>query len=133
MVAISAKNSAEETLEREARVPRSGKATPYLFLAPYLILFSVFVLAPALFGIWVSLHDWDYMLEGKPFVGLDNYTALFDDQSPVYGDFWMSMRATGIFTVFSVPFLVVLPLGVALLLNTVKIRSEEHTSGLQAH
>ncbi|WP_433510379.1 carbohydrate ABC transporter permease [Nonomuraea sp. CA-143628] len=99
------------------RVPRSGKATPYLFLAPYLILFSVFVLAPALFGIWVSLHDWDYMLEGKPFVGLDNYTALFDEQSPVYGDFWMSMRATGIFTVFSVPFLVVLPLGVALLLN----------------
>ncbi|MEU7836649.1 MULTISPECIES: sugar ABC transporter permease [unclassified Nonomuraea] len=117
MVAISAKSSAEETLERETRVPRSGKATPYLFLAPYLILFSVFVLAPALFGIWVSLHDWDYMLEGKPFVGLDNYTALFDDQSPVYGDFWMSMRATGIFTVFSVPFLVVLPLGVALLLN----------------
>jgi len=113
MVAISA----EETLEREVRVPRSGKATPYLFLAPYLILFSVFVLAPALFGIWVSLHDWDYMLEGKPFVGLDNYTALFDAQSPVYGDFWMSMRATGIFTVFSVPFLVVLPLGVALLLN----------------
>ncbi|MFG1959198.1 carbohydrate ABC transporter permease [Nonomuraea sp. NPDC049028] len=117
MVAISAKSSAEETLERETRVPRSGKATPYLFLAPYLILFSVFVLAPALFGIWVSLHDWDYLLEGKPFVGLDNYTALFDDQSPVYGDFWMSMRATGIFTVFSVPFLVVLPLGVALLLN----------------
>ncbi|MEV1247799.1 carbohydrate ABC transporter permease [Nonomuraea sp. NPDC050022] len=113
MVAISA----EETLEREVRVPRSGKATPYLFLAPYLILFSVFVLAPALFGIWVSLHDWDYMLEGKPFVGLDNYTALFDAQSPVYGDFWMSMRATGIFTLFSVPFLVVLPLGVALLLN----------------
>ncbi|MEV6154385.1 sugar ABC transporter permease [Nonomuraea sp. NPDC052129] len=113
MVAISA----EETLEQEVRVPRSGKATPYLFLAPYLILFSVFVLAPALFGIWVSLHDWDYMLEGKPFVGLDNYTALFDAQSPVYGDFWMSMRATGIFTVFSVPFLVVLPLGVALLLN----------------
>ncbi|MEV0344753.1 sugar ABC transporter permease [Nonomuraea sp. NPDC050680] len=117
MVAISAKRAAEETPGREVRVPRSGKATPYLFLAPYLILFSVFVLAPALFGIWVSLHDWDYMLEGKPFVGLDNYTALFDAQSPVYGDFWMSMRATGIFTVFSVPFLVVLPLGVALLLN----------------
>ncbi|MFI6735344.1 carbohydrate ABC transporter permease [Nonomuraea sp. NPDC050451] len=117
MVAISAKRAAEETPGRDVPVPRAGKATPYLFLAPYLILFSVFVLAPALFGIWVSLHDWDYLLEGKPFVGLDNYTALFDDQSPVYGDFWMSMRATGIFTVFSVPFLVVLPLGVALLLN----------------
>ncbi|MBF8190198.1 sugar ABC transporter permease [Nonomuraea sp. K274] len=100
-----------------AAVPRSGKATPYLFLAPYLLLFCVFMLAPAITGIWVSLHDWDFLLEGKPFVGLDNYIALFDPASAVYADFWMAMRATGIFTLFSVPFLVVLPLGLALLLN----------------
>ncbi|MER6948803.1 sugar ABC transporter permease [Nonomuraea sp. NPDC000554] len=101
----------------ESRAPRAGRATPYLFLAPYLVLFCVFVLAPALFGLWMSLHDWDYLLQGRPFVGLDNYTALFDSGSAVYADFWMAMRATGIFTLLSVPFLVVLPLGMALLLN----------------
>ncbi|NRQ30282.1 sugar ABC transporter permease [Nonomuraea sp. NN258] len=115
MVTVTAKAAAPATAART--VPRSGRLTPYLFLAPYLVLFCVFVLAPALFGLYVSLHDWDFLLDGKPFVGLDNYTALFDGNSAVYADFWMSMRATGIFTLFSVPFLVVLPLGVALLLN----------------
>ncbi|ADD39923.1 carbohydrate ABC transporter permease [Stackebrandtia nassauensis] len=91
--------------------------TPYVFLAPYLVLFSVFVLAPAVYGLWISLHEWDYMLPSQPWVGLDNYVDLFDSESLVFGDFWSSMSATGIFTVASVPFLVVIPLGIALLLN----------------
>ena len=44
--------------------------TAYLFLAPYLVLFGLFVLAPILYGLWISLHDWDFLLPGKPFVGL---------------------------------------------------------------
>src|SRR5262245_17371740 len=81
------------------RVPRSGRFTALAFLAPYLLLFSVFVLAPALYGLWISLHDWDYLLNARPFVGLDNYRALIDADSPVFEDFWMAMRATAIFTV----------------------------------
>ncbi|GAA4605098.1 multiple sugar transport system permease protein [Actinoplanes octamycinicus] len=99
------------------RIRRVGIATPYLFLLPYLLLFGTFVLAPAAYGLWVSLHDWDYLLPGKPFVGLANYHALLDSGSAVYEEFWQSMRATGIFTVASVPLLVVVPLGLALLLN----------------
>ena len=91
--------------------------TAYLFLAPYLALFGVFVLAPILYGLWISLHEWDYLLPGKPFVGLDNYRALIDSASPVFDFFWQSMQATAIFTVFSVPLLVVVPLGIALILN----------------
>ena len=99
--------------------PRShqGRLTPYLFLAPYLLLFGVFVALPALFGVWISLHDWDFLLPAKPLVGLANYQALFDPSSLQFELFWTSMRATAIFTVASVPFLVVIPLGVALLLN----------------
>ena len=41
-------------------------------------LFVAFVLAPVVYGIWISLHDWDFTLPGKPFVGLDNYADLFD-------------------------------------------------------
>jgi multiple sugar transport system permease protein len=101
-----------------ARRRRRGPGiAPYLFLAPYLLLFATFTLVPAVYGLWISLHEWDYLLPGKPFVGLDNYKALFDPASAVFDFFWQSMQATGIFTVFSVPLLVVLPLGVALILN----------------
>src|SRR4051812_15690365 len=91
--------------------------TPYLFLAPYLVLFTVFVLVPIVLGLWMSLHNWDQFLPDKPWVGLDNYKNLFDSKSPTAQPFWTSMKATGIFVVCSVPLLVVLPLGVALMLN----------------
>jgi multiple sugar transport system permease protein len=109
-------------LARAARVRSTGggrheNLTAYLFLAPYLVLFGVFIVAPAIYGFWISLHDWDYMLPVKPFVGLANYKNLFTPGSVTSGDFWQSMEATGIFTLFSVPFLLVLPLGVALILN----------------
>ena len=91
--------------------------TGYLFLAPFLVLFFSFVLVPAVFGIWISLHDWDFLLPGKPFVGLQNYRDLLDSSSVQFEPFWHSMRATAIFVVASVPFLVVLPLLLAVLLN----------------
>ncbi len=102
---------------RRTGVQRAGRATPYLFLAPYVLLFATFVLVPAVYGLWISLHDWDYLLPGKPFVGLDNYQALLDGNSAVFDFFWQSMQATGIFTVLSVPLLIAVPLAIALLLN----------------
>ena len=102
---------------RVGPVRRNARATPYLFMAPYLIFFGIFILLPALYGIWISLHDYDYLLPHKPWTGLHNYVELFTPGSRDSSDFWNSMIATGIFTVASVPFLVVCPLGVALLLN----------------
>ncbi|MEV4480949.1 sugar ABC transporter permease [Micromonospora coxensis] len=96
---------------------RGSRLTPYLFLAPYLLLFLGFGLLPILFGVWLSVHQWDLQLPHRPFVGLDNYKDLFDSESAIYGDWWSSVRATAIFTVFSVPLLVAVPLGLALLLN----------------
>jgi multiple sugar transport system permease protein len=93
------------------------RATPWLFLAPYLVLFLTFVIAPVILGGWISLHQWDYTLPGKPFVGLQNYQDLFDPQSISFDTFWDSMKATAIFTVGSVPLLLVLPLLVALVMN----------------
>ncbi|QLQ38064.1 carbohydrate ABC transporter permease [Micromonospora robiginosa] len=102
---------------RRRATQRGNRATPYLFLAPYLVLFGVFGLAPILFGVWISLHQWDLQLPNRPFIGFDNYQDLFSSDSAIYGDWWSSVRATGIFTLFSVPLLVVIPLGLALLLN----------------
>jgi multiple sugar transport system permease protein len=91
--------------------------TPYLLCAPYLALLLAFVIGPAIFGIWISLHDWDFSLPRKPFVGLQNYKDLFDPTSVTARPFWHGMRATGVFIVASVPFLVLIPLGIAVLLN----------------
>jgi multiple sugar transport system permease protein len=104
------------------RAPTAGNRdgsrwSPYLFCAPYLILFTTFVLVPAVFGIWISLHDWDFMLADQPFVGLGNYERLFDGGSITGAFFWKSMAATGQFIVYSVPPLLLIPLLVALLLN----------------
>src|SRR6185437_4692776 len=94
---------------------RTGVA--YLFLAAFLVLFLVFVLAPAVFGRWISLTNWSPFRATQSFVGLKNYIELFTPGSATSGDFWQSMLATGIFTVASVPFLLLVPLLVAVLLD----------------
>jgi multiple sugar transport system permease protein len=111
------------TPPRRGRRPGAGVAAPrrtkvaYLFLAPFLILFVVFVAAPAVFGLWISLTNWSPFRASQSFVGLKNYIDLFTPGSATSGDFWQSMGATAIFTVASVPFLLVVPLLIAVLLN----------------
>lgn len=99
------------------RRTRRRTLTAYLFLAPFLALFGTFVIAPAIFGAWISLTDWSPFRDEQNFVGLQNYLNLFTPGTTTSGDFWQAMGATGIFVVASVPLLVVLPLLVALLLN----------------
>ena len=98
-------------------VMRAGFGTALLFVGPYLVLFCMFVLAPIVYGLWISLHQWDFLLPGKPFVGLQNYVDLFTGGSTTSEAFWNSMRATAIFTVLSVPLLMALPLALAVALN----------------
>jgi multiple sugar transport system permease protein len=90
---------------------------PWLFLAPYLVLFLAFVVGPIVYGLYISLHRYDFTLPNKPFVGLENYIDLFTPGSITFGPFWRSMRATAIFTVGSVPLLLVIPLVIALVMN----------------
>jgi multiple sugar transport system permease protein len=107
-----------ETLAGSGRKPTdTNLVTPYLFMAPYLVLFFIFILFPVFYGVWISLHNWDYLLPGKPWVGLQNYVDLFTPGSTTFEPFWQSMEATGKFTLYSVPLLVVIPLLVALILN----------------
>ncbi|UFU07926.1 carbohydrate ABC transporter permease [Ruania halotolerans] len=108
----------EQEVPSRPRDARLGHPlTPYLFLAPFMLVFGVFMLFPALYGLWISLHNWDFFLPNRPWVGLGNYLELFDPTSLTAVQFWESMRATGLFVLFSVPFLISIPLGLALLLN----------------
>jgi multiple sugar transport system permease protein len=95
----------------------AGPLTAYLFMAPYLVLFTIFIVIPVVYGLWISLHNWDPLLPVKPFVGLQNYVDLISPGSTTFGPFWNSMEATGKFTLYSVPLLVLIPLLIALMLN----------------
>jgi cellobiose transport system permease protein len=86
--------------------------SPYLYVAPFFVVFAVFGLYPLLYTAWVSLHDWDLLAADRPFIGLGNYTALLKDP-----DFWNSVLNTlGIFFLSTVPQLL-LALWLANLLN----------------
>ena len=101
-----------------SRSPRRRAGwVPWLFLAPYLLLFGGFVLLPIGLGLWISLHSWDFTLPGKPFVGLDNYRELLTPGTGQFERFWNAMQATGLFTAVSVPLLIVIPLAGALVMH----------------
>ena len=58
---------------------RKKDLLPWIFLAPALILFSVFVLWPICHSIWISLHKWDGIGQMR-WVGLANYAEMSDDR-----------------------------------------------------
>lgn len=76
--------------------------SPYAFVAPFFVIFAVFGLFPLGYTAWVSLHDWELAGKGE-FIGLDNYTALFDD-----ADFWNALVNTlGMLVIATVPQLLI--------------------------
>jgi multiple sugar transport system permease protein len=86
--------------------------TAYLFLAPGLLLFSVFTVFALAFAFYLTFHEWSIIEPDKPFVGLDNYRDMVTDS-----DFRRSVLNTAYFTGGSVPFTMLIGLGLALLLN----------------
>lgn len=86
------------------------KWIPYLYIAPHGLLFIVFFLIPAIFGIYISFTKWD--LFGSPeFVGLQNYkTILFDNNSTFYLQLRTGLANTFRFVLYSVPFAILVPL-----------------------
>ena len=60
--------------------------TPWLFLAPGIILFLVYVIIPIFQSLLISLYEWDG-IGVMTFIGLDNYRELMEDEF-----FYISLR-----------------------------------------
>ncbi|MFP7672975.1 carbohydrate ABC transporter permease [Marivita sp. S0852] len=54
--------------------------TPWLFLAPALLFFAVYVIIPIFQSFSISLYDWDGLGEAE-YVGLRNYSELMTDRA----------------------------------------------------
>ena len=107
---------------RNAPAPRRGMIgerwyVPYLFILPHFVFFSLFIGWPFLLGIWISLHDFDFLREEQPFVGLHNFLILFTPGSIHFSRFWGSLWNTVIFVIISTPTMVMVGLLLAVLLN----------------
>jgi multiple sugar transport system permease protein len=82
-----------------------------LFVAPFLLLYSIILIFPLLRGVWLSLNQVDLFGDGH-FVGAGNYVRLIND--PVFGT---SLVNTFEVTLMIVPVLTVIALALALALN----------------
>ena len=95
----------------------------YLFLAPYLSLFLVFLILPLIFGLWISFQEYELarqVNDAPKFVGLRNYTdALHDDY------FWQALWATTRFVIFSVPLTIITALLFAVGIEAVPGRRQD--------
>jgi len=82
-----------------------------LFVAPFVMLYSLILIFPLLRGLWLSFNQVDLFGAGH-FVGAGNYVRLFED--PI---FLTSLKNTFIVTLMIVPPLTVIALALALALN----------------
>ena len=89
---------------------------PYLFLLPALVILTVFFFIPFFQTIGLSFYDYTNSIYNPQFIGLKNYTNILHS-----GLFYKVMGNTFLFLVLAVPFLVIFPLFLAVLINQ-KIR-----------
>jgi len=89
---------------------------PYLFISPFYILFLIFGVYPILFSLYLSFTEWKGLGPIK-FVGLRNFELLLKDKV-----FWQSMTNGVILFFLYVPIMTFLALGLAVILNSKRVR-----------
>jgi len=84
----------------------------YLYLLPWLIGILGLQLYPFVISFYYSLSNYNPL--GKPsFAGLNNYIELFTGDN----EFWVSLKATLLYVIYTVPPKLVMSLFIAMLLN----------------
>ena len=91
-----------------------NRMTPYVFLAPAVLVTALALVYPMARSIWLSFHEWSI---GTPpgsakFIGLENYAWLLQDSS-----FWASVGVTLTFAAAVVTLEVTLGVALALMLD----------------
>ncbi|MFN4129812.1 MAG: carbohydrate ABC transporter permease, partial [Paracoccaceae bacterium] len=56
------------------------RLAPWLFMAPGLAMFLLYVIIPIFQSIWISFYDWDGLGAAR-WIGTDNYVELVDDEA----------------------------------------------------
>lgn len=94
------------------RLRQKESALAWLFLLPGVLILLVFMAYPFGYGVYISLTDAFVGFPGAQVIWFENYRRLLDD--PI---FIKTVRNTFIYGVGTVPFKLVLGMGLALVLN----------------
>jgi ABC-type sugar transport system permease subunit len=89
---------------------------PYLFVAPFVLIFCTFTLYPLLQSVVLSMQQ-TFGPRSTVFVGTRNYRFLLSDPM-----FWLAVRNTAVFAATSIFIQLPLSLGLAMLLNRPSLR-----------
>lgn len=100
----------ERVKKKSVYARRGNKA--YLYLLPWFIGFAVFQAYPLVASLGYSFTDFN-VLSKMNFVGFDNYINLFIKDR----EFKKSLNVTLMYTLYTVPFKIIMSLLIALLLN----------------
>jgi len=109
-VNVLVQRTGQKASARRPSVPR--KWIPYLFIAPPLALYLVWIIGPTLYTFYLSLTNWDGVSTPQ-FIGLHNYKVLFQ-QSALTESLANNLRWLVAFV--TVP--TTLGLGLAMIFNT---------------
>ena len=83
--------------KRSRRLVMRETVTSYLFLAPFLLFFFMFVVYPMFMCVYTSFFD-ATMGREDIFIGFENYKVLFQDEV-----FWVALKNTMVIVLVSVP------------------------------
>ena len=86
--------------------------TPYLFLFPALLILTLVVFWPAAQAFYFSFTRYEDLNKAPEWIGLGNFQELWQDEI-----FWKTLGNTLIYLIGVVPILVLVPLGLAILVN----------------
>lgn len=112
---VSSRDVATEGAARK----RTWNLIPYVFILPHLLFFALYLGYPFFFGLYTSFLQYDYLRPANTqFVGLQNYLTIFTRGSVQFAEFWNALGNTLEFVLISVPPLIIIPLILAVLLNT---------------
>lgn len=90
------------------------KIRPLIYLSPAIVIFSVFIVYPICYNIYLSFFEWNMVSPEKDFVGLENYTDFLS--SP---EFMQALLNTLGYIVILMFFCFVLPYGISYILGLV--------------
>jgi len=99
--------------DRHSRNDWLRRATPYLFMSPALVILGLTVFWPSIQALYLSFTEYGYDITQSPqWVGTQNFQRLFTDDV-----FWKTLGNTLLYLLVAVPILVIVPLGLAILVN----------------
>ena len=101
-------------MKRLKSLPYSQKVAPYVFIAPFFIVFLIFFLYPV---ISTAIMSFQKVVPGQThFIGLDNFRRVFKSN-----EFKTALRNSGIYTLITCAVLIPVPMLLAVFLNSKKM------------